>query len=103
MARSRTSLAVLLTAVLVLAVALVLTGRDAQSSAMGGIGRYQIVSGWHHAEVGSGPPDKDDLYVGRVSVIKIDTVTGETWILRERINTQSVISNEFEWDWVSLD
>ena len=103
MARDRTPLAVLLTAALVLAGALVLTERDAESSGMDGIGRYQVVSGWHHAEVGSGPPDKNDLYVGRASVIKIDTVTGDTWILRERINTQSVISNEFEWEWVSLD
>ena len=103
MARNRTSVAILLTAVLVLAGALVLTDRRAESSAMDGIGRFQVVSGWHHAAMGSGMPSKDDVYVGRMSVIKVDTVTGETWVLSERINTMSVVSNESEWEWVPID
>lgn len=103
MARNRTSIAILLTAVIVLAGALALTHRRAESSAMDGIGRFQVVTGWHHAALGSGPPDKDDVYVGRMRVLKIDTVTGETWVLRERINTMSVISNESEWEWVKVD
>jgi len=103
MATNRTRVALFLTAAAILAGALVLTGRRAESSAMDGIGRFQIVTGWHHAAVGSGPPDKDDVYVGRVSVLKIDTVTGESWILSERVNTQSVISNEYEREWERID
>lgn len=103
MVRSRNSLAVILTAVSVLAGALILTGRRAESSSMDGIGRFQIVMGRHHAAVGRGLPDKDDLYVARTSVFKIDTVTGQTWVLNERVNTTSIISNEYEREWVPID
>jgi|GEM_PF-2871005 len=103
MAGNRTSIAVLLTAVLILSGALILTDRRAESSDLNGIGRFQVVTGWHHAALGSGPPDKDDVYVGRMRVLKLDTVTGETWVLDERINTISVISNESEWEWVKVD
>ena len=103
MAQTRTSVAVLLTAVIILAAALVVTDRRAESSSMDEIGRFQIVAGWHHSAVGRGLPDKDDVYLGKMSVFKIDTVTGETWILEERVNTESIISNEYEREWKRID
>ena len=36
-------------------------------------------------------------------IFKIDTVTGETWIYKERINTQSVLSNEIIGEWMPVD
>ena len=68
--------------------------------------RFQLIlrnPGRHHAAVGSGPADKDDVYVGRMSAFKIDTVTRETCILNERINTQSVISNDYEREWERIE
>ncbi len=103
MAANRTSLAILFTAVFVLAGALVLTGRNAESSAMDGIGRFQIVTGRLQTAVGAGLPGKDDVYTARTGVFKIDTVTGQTWILSERVNTQSIVSNEYEREWQRID
>ena len=99
MTTNRTRVALFLLAAAVVAGALALTGRRAESSSLQGIGRFQIVTGWHHASVGSGQPGKDDVHVGRMSVFRIDTATGETWILNERVDTQTIISNEYEREW----
>jgi hypothetical protein len=103
MMKSTTRTALFLTAAAMLAGALLVSGRSAESSAMDGIGRFQIVTGWHHGAIGSGPANKGDVYVNRMSAFKIDTVTGETWILNERINTQSVISNDYEREWERIE
>ena len=103
MAQNRTSVAVLLTVVIILAAALVITDRRAESSAFDEIGRFQVVAGWHHTAVGRGLPDKDDVYLGKMSVFRIDTVTGETWILEERVNTESIIANEYEREWERIN
>ena len=47
--------------------------------------------------------EKDDVFISNCGVFKIDTVTGETWIYRERVDTQSVISNEITGEWVPVD
>ena len=102
MTTNRTRVVLFFLAAAVLAGALAFTGRRAESSSLDGIGRFQIVTGWHEAAVGDGLPGKDDVHVGRMSVFRIDTVTGRTWILKERVDTQSVISNEYEREWEEI-
>ena len=92
------SLAVLLT----LAVVIGVTGRRAESDE-GRVGRFQIASGCYESSIGEGPIQKDDILTSNCGVFKIDTVTGETWIYKERVNTQSVISNEVTGEWVPVD
>ena len=92
------SLAVVITIVVVVAV----TGRRAESD-MGRVGRFQIASGCYISSVGEGVIEKDDVLVSNCGVFKIDTVTGETWIYKERVNTQSVLSNDVNGEWESID
>jgi len=92
------SLAVVLTLVVVIAV----TGRRAESD-MGRVGRFQIASGCYVSSVGKGVIEKDDILVSNCGVFKIDTVTGETWIYKERVNTQSILSNEVTGEWESVN
>jgi hypothetical protein len=88
----------LLAAVLALIVVIGGTGRRAESDT-GRVGRFQIASGCYISSVGEGALEKDDVLVSNCGVFKIDTVTGQTWIYKERINTQSIISNEVTGEW----
>jgi hypothetical protein len=92
------SLTVLLTLVAVIAV----TGRRAESD-MGQVGRFQIASGCYFTNIGEGVIEKDDIQVSTCGIFKIDTVTGDTWIYKERVNTQSVLSNEIIGEWVPVN
>ncbi len=96
---NRYSLQVLPVAVLIIVIAAItLTGRRAESDT-GRIGRFQVVSGCYVASIGKGVIEKDDLLVSNCGVFKVDTVTGDTWIYRERVNTQSVVKNEVTGEW----
>ena len=102
MANRYSPLVVFLTIVLTLVLVIAVSGRRAESN-MGRVGRFQIASGCYLSSIGEGAIDKDDVYLSNCGVFKIDTVTGETWIYRERVNTQSVISNEIIGEWVPVD
>ncbi len=43
--------------------------------------------------------DKDDVFLSNCGVFKIDTITGETWIYKERVDTQSILPNEVTGEW----
>jgi hypothetical protein len=88
--------------VLTLALLIAVTGRRAESDP-GRVGRFQIASGCYFSSVGEGIFEKDDVPVSTCGVFKIDSVTGETWIYRERVNTQNILSNEITGEWVRID
>ena len=75
----------------------------AESSDASGIGRYQIVAGCYESKVGQGLLRKADSAVLRGGVFRIDTATGDTWILTERIDTSSVVEDKYEREWVLID
>lgn len=102
MAKRYSPLVVFLTVVLTLVVAIAVTGRRAESDT-GRVGRFQIASGCYVSSVGKGVIEKDDILMSNCGVFKIDTVTGETWIYGERVNTQSIISNEVTGEWRRVD
>ncbi len=102
MTKRYSPLFVFLTVVLTLVVVIAVTGRRAESDT-GRVGRFQIASGCYASSVGEGVIEKDDILMSNCGVFKIDTVTGETWIYRERVNTQSVISNEVIGEWRRVD
>ena len=102
MANRYSPLVVFLTVVLTLVVMIAATGRRAESDT-GRVGRFQIAFGCYVSSVGDGLIDKDDILMSNCGVFKIDTVTGETWIYGERVNTQSVISNEVTGEWRRVD
>jgi len=103
MAKMRGSIAAVVLAVAVLAAALIATDRQAESSDASGVGRFQIAVGYYSGVVGQGLPKNEDVVVGRGGVFKIDTATGQTWILSERMDTQSIIAPEFDRKWVPID
>jgi hypothetical protein len=92
----------LLLAIVTLFAVVTLTGRRAESDT-GQVGRFQVASGCYLSTVGEGMIAKDDLYVSRCGVFRIDTVTGQTWIYRERVDTQSVVSDEITGKWEPVD
>lgn len=102
MANRYSPLFVSLVIVLGFIVVIGVTGRRAESD-VGRVGRFQIASGCYLSSVGEGVIEKDDIVVSSCGVFKIDTVTGETWIYRERVNTQSVLYNEVEGEWEPVD
>jgi hypothetical protein len=103
MARTNGSVVVLMAAVAILVVVLAVTDRRAESSDAGGIGRYTIAVGAYSVVAGPGLPSNDDVLLSRGGVFKIDTVTGQTWMLSERINTGSIIAPVSERKWLPLD
>ena len=98
MANRYSPLVVFLAIVLTLVVVIGVTGRRVESD-MGRVGRFLIASGCYVSSVGEGMIDKDDVLLSNCGVFKIDTVTGETWIYTERVNTQSVLTNEVTGKW----
>lgn len=98
MANRYSPLVIVLAVVLTLVVVVGATGRRAESDT-GRVGRFQIASGCYLSSVGEGIIEKDDVLLSKCGVFKIDTVTGETWIYRERVNTQSVLTNEVTGEW----
>jgi hypothetical protein len=103
MTQIRNSGAVLVAALLVVIAALVLTERPVASSDANGIGRYMIVVGNYSVVAGPGLPDNDDVVLLRGGVFKIDTATGQTWMLSERVNTGSIIAPSYDRKWVTID
>ena len=102
MGNRKRSLAVLATVIVILLAALVAADRRAESSD-GRVGRFEIAVGCHVASIGKGSIEKDDIRVQSCAMIKIDTVTGQTWVYRERINTQSVVTNEYDAWWEPIE
>jgi hypothetical protein len=92
----------ILSVVLTLVAVIGLTGRRAGSDT-GRVGRFQIASGCYLSSVGEGVIEKDDVVLSTCGIFKIDTVTGETWIYRERVNTQSVLRDEVTGEWEPID
>jgi hypothetical protein len=103
MARTSGSVAVLMAAVAIMVVVLAVTDRRVESSDTGGIGRYTVAVGSYSVVAGPGLPSNDDVFLTRAGVFKIDTVTGQTWMLTERMNTGSIIAPVSERKWVPLD
>jgi hypothetical protein len=95
-------LVVLLIAVLAIVLGVAVTGRRAESGT-GRVGRFQIASGCYFTSIGESIFEKDDIQVSTCGIFRIDTVTGETWIYKERVNTQSVLSNEIAGEWIPVD
>ena len=102
MANRYSPLVVSLTVLLTLVAVIAATGRRAESDT-GRVGRFQIASGCYFSSVGDGVIEKDDIQVSTCGIFRLDTITGETWIYRERVNTQSVLSNEVTGEWVRVD
>jgi hypothetical protein len=75
----------------------------AESSDASGIGRYQLVAGCYESTVGEGIIHKDDSTVLRGGVFRIDTATGDTWVLTEHIDTSSVVEDKYDREWVLID
>jgi hypothetical protein len=103
MARTGGLLSVLVVAVAVLVVVLAASDRRVESADAGGIGRYTIAVGAYSVVAGPGLPSNDDVFLTRAGVFKIDTVTGQTWMLSERMNTGSIIAPVSERKWLPLD
>ena len=99
MANRYSPLVVLLAVVFTLMVVITVTGRRAESDP-GRVGRFQIASGCYVSGIGEGVFEKDDVLMSTCGVFKIDTVTGQTWIYKERVNTQSILANEVIGEWV---
>jgi hypothetical protein len=100
---TKPALAILLTVLAVFAVGSFITAHDAQSSDVSGIGRYQLVAACYESTVGEGIIRKDDDSVLRGAVFRIDTATGDTWILKEHIDTSSVVEDKYQREWVLID
>jgi hypothetical protein len=94
---------VLLAVLAVAGVAFLGITRSAESSDAGQVGRYQLAVGSYESTVGKGLPDKDDALIVRRGVFRIDTATGDTWVLKERIDTSSVVADHIEMEWVLID
>ena len=103
MAKMRGSVAVMALAIGILVAALIGTDRRAESSDSSEVGRFQIAVGNYSGVVGQGLSKNEDVVVGRAGVFKIDTTTGQTWVLSERMDTQSIIAPEFTRKWVPID
>jgi hypothetical protein len=103
MGKSKSLFAVLAFTAAVLIVALVATDREAESSDIERFGRFQIVVGCYHRSVGRGAVSKDDFIEATCGAFKIDTVTGEAWIYRERVDTQSVVSDDYDRKWEPIN
>ncbi len=98
MANRYSPLVILLAVILTLVLVIGITGRRAESDT-GRVGRFQIASGCYLSSVGEGPIEKDDIFLSSCGVFKIDTVTGETWIYKERVDTESILTNEVTGEW----
>lgn len=48
-------------------------------------------------------PEKGDSVLLRRGVLRIDTATGETWVLNEYIDTSSIIEAKYDREWVRID
>ncbi|HVP57782.1 MAG TPA: hypothetical protein VMU02_06765 [bacterium] len=94
---------ILVVAVAVMVTALVVTDRRVESADTGGIGRYMIAAGTYTVVAGPGAPSNEDVLSTRGGIFKIDTVTGQTWMLNERVNTGSIIAPTSERKWLPLD
>jgi len=99
----KSSVVAFLVPVAIVVAALVVTDRRAESSDMDRVGRFQIAAGCYLASVGEGVVEKDDILERSCAMFKIDTVTGETWVFRERVKTQSILADEFERRWEPID
>lgn len=95
-------LVLLLSVILTFFGVVTLTGKTAESD-VGRVGRFQVASGCYMGSVGEGLIEKDDVHFSSCGIFKIDTVTGQTWIYRERVNTQSVVSDEVTGEWEPID
>ena len=103
MGMAKSALAIFLTVLIVIGVGYFMTAGDAESSDAGQIGRYQLVAGRYESTMGQGVIHKDDSVVLRGGIFRIDTATGDTWVLREHIDTSSVIEDKYEREWVLID
>jgi hypothetical protein len=92
-----------LAGVLIVAAALALVDKPAESSDANGIGRYVLAIGSYSAIAGPGLPGNDDVVLSRGGVFKIDTVTGQTWMLSERVSTGSIIAPGYDRKWVAIE
>jgi hypothetical protein len=80
-----------------------ITGRSAESSSRNQVGRYQLVAGCYDSAVREGLADRAALLGHRTGIFKIDTVTGQTWVYREVIDTQSIIEDQYVREWIPID
>ena len=103
MGKAKRATAILLTVLMVSTIGFLMTSRRAESSDASRIGRYQLVVGYYESTVGKGPPRKGDGVIRRGGVFRIDTATGETWVLDERIDTSSIIEVKYDREWVRID
>lgn len=103
MGNARLAIVVLLAALAGTAIVSLVTTPKAESSDANRIGRYQLVAGCYESTVGQGLTRKEDSVILRGGVFRIDTATGDTWVLTERIDTSSVIEDKYEREWVLID
>jgi hypothetical protein len=96
-------LAIILSVIVVIVIGSIMTARDAESSDASGIGRYQLVAGCYESTLGQGIIRKDDSVILRGGIFRIDTATGDTWILKEHIDTSSVVEDKHDREWVLID
>jgi len=101
--RTRSLFVILFIALATTAVVSLTATRRAESSDAGRIGRYQLAAGCYDGTVGTGMPGKGDGIVPRRGIFRIDTATGDTWVLIEHIDTTSVIEDKYDRQWVSID
>lgn len=101
--RKQASVVIAVLACMVVAVVFLADSRSAESSDAGQVGRYQLAVGSYESRVGEGLPGVDDSFLVRRGVFRIDTATGRTWVLKERIDTSSVVDLSIEMEWVAID
>ena len=103
MGMAKPVLAIVLSVLVVIVIGSFVTARDAESADASGIGRYQLVAGCYESTVGQGIIRKDDSVILRGGIFRIDTATGDTWILKEHIDTSSVVEDRHDREWVLID
>jgi hypothetical protein len=78
------------------------SGDQAASADRGPVGRYQLVAGTYSVTLRSGAAGKG-LNGERAGVFRIDTTTGQTWVLVEEVDTGSIIDDTIDRRWQPIE
>jgi hypothetical protein len=103
MRQMRVWIAVLITGVVILSGALVVTNDRAESSAIDQVGRYQIACGYYQNTTDESRLEKPETFTTRPGVFKVDTVTGQCWVYSEKVDTESIIEDRHTRTWILID
>lgn len=103
MRRTGTSVTILIVTGLMLAGAVAVTNREAESSSQDEVGRYQLAAGYYDSTIREGFETGSRRQAQRTGVFKIDTATGQTWVYKEVIDNRSIIEPSLSREWIPID